>query len=102
MNITTKIVEKYSTDSKIFFLFEDALTDASLLESAEKKAVKAIIKSKDFEGKNGETLLLYLEEKRLFLVGLGKKEEMTIRTWKHAVGTVAMVAQKKKITACSF
>ncbi|MEK7084527.1 MAG: leucyl aminopeptidase [Patescibacteria group bacterium] len=54
---------------------------------------------KDFQGKKGETTLLYREGSdipRLMLIGLGKTKDMSVRRWKQAVGTGAIALQGKK------
>ncbi|MBU0661323.1 leucyl aminopeptidase [Patescibacteria group bacterium] len=102
MNSTVKISRSKKEQAVVYFLYEDKLKELSLLEKKEQDAVKTVLKTKDFEGKNGQISLLYVGEKRLFIVGLGKRKECNIRHWKQAVGSVLMQAQKKKITQISM
>lgn len=54
---------------------------------------------KDFEAKKMQSALLYTGEKnttRILLIGLGKKNELSIRTWKQVVGSGMIIAQGKK------
>ncbi|PJC53792.1 MAG: leucyl aminopeptidase, partial [Candidatus Magasanikbacteria bacterium CG_4_9_14_0_2_um_filter_41_10] len=60
---------------------------------------------KDFEGKKLQTSLLYTGEKetpRVLLIGLGKKKDLNVRTWKHAVGASVISLQGKKYTSLAM
>ena len=53
-----------------------------------KKAIQALLKSKQFHGKLSETFILPVDGRWLFLVGAGKKEELTLDRIRQAAGTV--------------
>ncbi len=62
--------------------------------------VQAPIEAEDFKGKAGEILMLYpkgLPEKRLALLGLGEKEEITTENLRRAYSSAARVCNQKKI-----
>ncbi len=64
-------------------------------------SVELPIDAKDFTGKQGETLLLYIKgekEKRCMLVGLGKEEKLTVESLRVAYSNVAKECQKKAIS----
>jgi leucyl aminopeptidase len=71
------------------------------LDSHVQGLVLRVIQSKDFEGKKGQLSMLYPENalySRLFLVGLGKEADITMRGWKHTLGAAVKQAQGKKCT----
>jgi len=52
-----------------------------------------------------QTTLLYTGEKetpRVLLIGLGKKKDLNVRTWKHAVGASVIFLQGKKYTSLAM
>jgi leucyl aminopeptidase len=54
---------------------------------------------KDFEAKPMQSTFLYTDKKdaaRIFLVGLGKKNSLTARSWKQSVGAAIIASQGKK------
>ncbi len=67
-----------------------------------KSYVKSLIDIKDFKGKLGETKVVYpidnpLGVKRIYVVGLGKLEEITYESIRRAFGTVGSQLRKSKI-----
>lgn len=58
------------------------------------------LKSGDFKGKEGETLLLYPskeKEERLLLLGLGKEQEVTLEALRKAYAHVIKFCRQKKL-----
>lgn len=53
---------------------------------------------KDFEGKKLQSMILYggTMYPRLLLIGLGKKEALSLAVWKRVVGAALIAAQSKK------
>lgn len=76
-------------DALIVGLFQDApLADGvASLDQTQAGAIKNLLATQDFEGKIGQTSLLYTDgqPKRILLVGLGKKEEFDLETLRRAV-----------------
>ena len=61
--------------------------------------LRAVQASKDFKADEGEVLFVYPEKgaKRLLLLGMGKKEEMTPERYRRAYATATKAANSKKI-----
>ena len=55
------------------------------------------IKIGDIKGKNGESHLFYVNDKRILLLGLGKKEKFDPNTARLAAGMASRSAIKKKV-----
>jgi leucyl aminopeptidase len=73
---------------------------AAMLNAFEALA-KPAVKSGDFHGNTGETLILYAKtgkEKRCLLLGLGKEEKLTVESLRKAYSNVAKECQRKAIT----
>ncbi len=88
-------------DCLIVPVWEDKNFDSytKALDAAHDGLLSHVKKAKDFEGKAMQTSLLYTSDKklpRLFLIGLGKKKEFNIRTWKHTIGSAVLAMQSKK------
>ena len=83
-----------------------AKQDAALLDRALGGALSKLLQSKEFEGKANEVLLIHTQGKvsvkRLVLVGLGKKKEITIETIRQAMGTVAKRVRQAKVESFSI
>ncbi len=74
--------------------------DAALLDRALGGSLRKLLQSKEFEGKANDVLLYHTQgsvpAKRLVLVGLGKKNEVTLETIRQAMGTAAKRARQAK------
>ncbi|MDP2384084.1 MAG: leucyl aminopeptidase [Nitrospirota bacterium] len=74
--------------------------DAALLDRALGGSLRKLLQSKEFEGKANEVLLYHTQgsvpAKRLILVGLGKKKDVTLETIRQAMGTAAKRARQAK------
>lgn len=96
INVKTGDVLRESSDLALLASFEDI----PLPED-----VARLLEPEDFQGKAGQTLLLYprgaIAPRRLILVGLGKGEKATAETIRRASATAAKEAQKLKVAAVS-
>lgn len=83
-----------------------AKQDAAPLDRALGGALSKLLQSKEFEGKANEVLLFHTQGKvsvkRLVLVGLGKRKEITIETIRQAMGTVAKRVRQAKVESFSI
>ena len=74
--------------------------DAALLDRALDGSLRKLVQSKEFEGKANEVLLYHTQgsvpAKRLMLVGLGKKNEVTLETIRQAMGSAAKRVRQAK------
>lgn len=69
------------------------------------KEIALVIKGSDFQGKEGETSLIYTgeqKEPRLLLLGYGKHGEVTPEIFRRAAAPVVKLAQQKGWTSLSF
>ncbi|MDO8357839.1 MAG: leucyl aminopeptidase [Nitrospirota bacterium] len=77
--------------------------DAVLLDRALGGSLRKLLQSKEFEGKANEVLLYHTQSsvpaKRLVLVGLGKKNDVTLETIRQAMGTAAKRVRQAKVGA---
>ena len=77
--------------------------DAALLDRALGGALNTLVQSKEFEGKANEVLLYHTQgtvpAKRLVLVGLGKKNEVTLETIRQAMGSAAKRVRQAKVAS---
>ena len=75
--------------------------DAAVLDRALGGALRKLVQSKEFEGKANEVLLYHTQgavpAKRLVLVGLGKKSEVTLETIRQAMGSAAKRVRQAKV-----
>ena len=70
-----------------------------------KKQIQGPIDSGDFTGDNGEMTLLYPEgkkEKRLLLVGLGEKDDLTVEELRRISGKVVKLCHQHKVKKACF
>lgn len=78
--------------------------DTALLDRALGGSLRKLVQSKEFEGKANDALLYHTQgavpAKRLLLVGLGKKKDVTLETIRQAMGTAAKRVRQAK--ALSF
>lgn len=93
--------ESTAIDALIIPLFEDKKpsTIANELNGVFDGLLQDVVALKDFEGKKGQTALLYTQDAttpRVFLVGLGKQKGLALRSWKQAIGAGAIAMQTKK------
>jgi len=61
--------------------------------------IQSVLETKDFEGKKMQVTLVYSKNKkapRIFLLGLGKRSECTLRIYKNVLGAGVIAAQGKK------
>ncbi|TKB34335.1 MAG: leucyl aminopeptidase [Nitrospira sp.] len=74
--------------------------DAALLDRALGGSLRKLLQSKEFEGKTNEVLLYHTQgsvpAKRLVLVGLGKKKDVTLETIRQAMGTAVKRVRQAK------
>ena len=82
-----------------------AKQDAALLDRALGGALSKLVQSKEFEGKANEVLLYHTQDlvpaMRLVLVGLGKKNEVTIETIRQGMGSAAKRVRQAKVGSYS-
>jgi leucyl aminopeptidase len=99
--------EKLRTDCVIVGVFEGGkLSDAAKnLDVASNKAISAVFKSGDMDGKLNSTLVLHhvagVAATRVLLVGLGKPTEFTEKQYRQAV-RAAVKALPKGVASASF
>jgi leucyl aminopeptidase len=78
-----------------------AKQDAVLLDRALGGELRKLVQSKEFEGKANEVLLYHTQgmvpAKRLVLVGLGKKSEVTLETIRQAMGSAVKRVRQAKV-----
>jgi leucyl aminopeptidase len=70
---------------------------AQVIDDSSGGILSNAIKIGDVKGKNGETHLFYVNDTRVLLLGLGKKEKFNSNTARLATGKVSRVAIEKKI-----
>ena len=82
-----------------------AKQDTALLDRALGGSLNKLVQSKEFEGKANELLLYHTQgtvpAKRLVLVGLGKKNEVTLETIRQAMGSAAKRVRQAKVESFS-
>jgi len=100
--------EKQRSDCLIVGVFEGRkLTDAAKsLDSASNKALSAVLKNGDMEGKLKTTLVLHhvaeIPATRVLLVGLGKQAEFNERSYRQAVSAAIKALPKGVVNASIF
>ncbi len=100
--------EKQRTHCAIVGVFEgNKLTDAAKeLDKACNKAISAVLKNGDFEGKLKSTLVLHqlngIAATRVMLVGLGKQDEFTEKKYRDAVRAATKAMPKGVAHASLF
>ncbi len=98
--------EKTHVDALIVPLFEQDNTsaEAALINDRFHNVLSSIIEINDFEGEKGKQSLVYTGDdqvKRLLFVGLGKKDQLSVRRWKQILGAAVLRISKKKMTDIS-
>jgi leucyl aminopeptidase len=86
------------------FLFEDKKLfeeKMSALKKTLRNRIEPLLDTKDFKGKEGETVVLYTEgriaARRLMLVGLGEQKKLTLEKLRRGAATAAKKAQSLKL-----
>ena len=98
-------IGKISTDLLTAFIFQDEKLfkqKSDDLISLFGAPLQSALSSKDFSGKEGETLHLYTGNKRsprLFVVGLGESKKFTIEKLRRAAATAAKKGNSLKVTS---
>ncbi len=77
---------------------ESFTTLAKLINDYSGGVLSNAIKIGDVKGENGETNLFYIDNLRILLLGLGKKEQFNSNTIRLAAGKVSRIAIEKKIS----
>jgi leucyl aminopeptidase len=79
--------------------------DTTLLDRALDGALSTLVQSEEFEGKANEVLLYHTQgkvpAKRLALIGLGKKNEVTTETIRQAMGSAVKRVRQAKVGSFS-
>ncbi|HJT22878.1 MAG TPA: leucyl aminopeptidase [Nitrospira sp.] len=79
--------------------------DAAPIDKMLSGSLRGLLESKEFEGKSGETLLFHthgkIPAKRLLLVGLGKKKDLTLDAFRQAMGQAGKRVRQAKIDSCT-
>lgn len=100
-------LEQLTSDLLVVFLFQDEplfKKSSSQLSSLFSEAAPAL-SSKDFTGKEAETLLLYTQKKkspRVFLIGLGESKKFSLEKLRRAAASASKKAKALKVTSASI
>ncbi len=101
-------IERVSSELLTTCIFQDEKlfkqTSSELIEKFGSAADQAF-SSKDFVGKEGQSLLLYTDNKklpRLFIVGLGESNKFNLEKLRRATATAAKKAKSLKISAVAI
>ena len=98
-----KFTERPSSDILILPFWQNKKAEPAC-PMAEFRSVYGMAEN-DFSGKEGETLFLYKKnqkEKRLLLLGLGKREKCTLETFRRAYAVALKYCRKKKFLNLSI
>lgn len=97
-------LKNVKTDVACAFLFEDRkLFDEKMnvLKKTLRNRIESLLDTKDFKGKEGETVVLYTDGKiaarRLMLVGLGEQKKLTLEKLRRGAAAAAKKAQSLKL-----
>ena len=110
MQVTVQVGQAETTSTEVLVLTHCdgeavAKQNAALLDQALGGSLSKLVQSKEFEGKANEVLLYHthgrVPAKRLVLVGLGKKSEVTIETIRQAMGSAAKRVRQAKVESYS-
>ncbi|RMG33379.1 MAG: leucyl aminopeptidase [Gammaproteobacteria bacterium] len=81
-------------------------TNLDMLDQASEGALRRILKKGDFQGRNGETLMLYglpgVAATRVLLLGLGKQRELTARSYGEAIGKAIRQLQEANVARAAI
>jgi leucyl aminopeptidase len=106
MQVTVQVGQAETASAEVLVLTHcegEALAKqgAALLDRALGGSLSKLVQSKEFEGKANEVLLYHTQDKvpakRLVLVGLGKKNEVTLETIRQAMGSAAKRVRQAKV-----
>lgn len=75
-------------------LFVVFLHEVTSFEPKIRKQIEKIVLSEQFEDKQGKTLLIRIEQKKILVVGLGKLEELTMHDWQTVFAHMARKAKE--------
>ncbi len=109
MKVDVRVGRWASEATDVLALFQCEGSDLSEQETASLDkalggSISDLLRSKEFEGKTGELVLLHthrkIPAKRLLLVGLGKKDALVLDTIRQALGHA--VKQVRQVKAASF
>lgn len=96
-------VEKESTEVLVLTQCEGEVLnklDGAVIDKQLGGALREILQSKEFEGKTGEAFLYHtqgkISAKRLLLIGLGKKKDVTLDVIRQALGTAVKRVRQSK------
>jgi leucyl aminopeptidase len=106
MQVTAQVGQAETAAAEVLVLMHcegEALAKqgAVPLDRALGGSLSKLMQSKEFEGKANDVLLYHTQDKvpanRLLLVGLGKKNEVTLETIRQAMGTAAKRVRQAKV-----
>jgi leucyl aminopeptidase len=102
-------LKKVQADVACVFIFQDRKLfeeKMNILKKMVKNQVESLLGSKDFKGKEGETVVLYTENKtaarRLMLVGLGEPKKLTLEKIRRGAAMAAKKAQGLKLRSLAI
>ncbi|MBT4836196.1 MAG: leucyl aminopeptidase [Methylococcales bacterium] len=96
-------ISQHKTPCLILFGNEESplSAQAEILDQACNQQLSNIIKQGDFQGKSGQTLLLYqldnISAERLLLVGLGKQDKITPQKFKDGITAASKILKNATI-----
>jgi leucyl aminopeptidase len=108
MQVTVQVgrTENASAEVSVLMHCEGERWEAVPLDRAFGGALNRLTQSKEFEGKANEVLLYHthgtVPAKRLLLVGLGKRSEVTLETIRQALGSAVKRVRQIKVDAFSI
>lgn len=100
-------LEQLTSELIVVFFFQDEQLfkrQTSQLTTAFSD-IAAAFTTKDFSGKESETILLYTQKKkapRVFMIGLGDSKKFTVEKLRRAAATASKKARSLKVTAASI
>ena len=106
MQVTVQVGRMEATSVEVLVLAHcegEALAkqDAALLDQSLGGSLSKLVQSKEFEGKANEVLLYHTQDKapakRLVLVGLGRKNQVTLETIRQALGSAVKRVRQAKV-----
>ena len=106
MQVTAQVGQAEVASTEVLVLMHcegEALAKqgAAPLDRALEGSLSKLVQSKEFEGKANDVLLYHTQDKvpakRLVLVGLGKKNEVTLETIRQAMGSAVKRVRQAKV-----